>query len=168
MEAQSCASVPPAPAWKVRMALLASYSPVSRVDRRVASTFSEKAAYSALSSSSMESSFSSMAISHRADRSSQAAHRRLKLSTLSLRFFRRFCTFWDFSTSFQKPSRSLAASSSSISFWAASSLSAPRSTSSAGFAALSFVLYSSNSSISAIPFLNNSSVFILYTKSVGL
>ncbi len=35
--AQSWASVPPAPAWKVRMALRLSYSPVRRVERVMAS-----------------------------------------------------------------------------------------------------------------------------------
>ena len=64
MDAQSCASVPPAPGCSVRSALFASYSPVSRVPSRIDSAFSEKFLYSLSSSSSMESSFSSMAISH--------------------------------------------------------------------------------------------------------
>ncbi len=65
--------MPPAPAWKVRIALFASYSPVSRVDRRIASAFSEKAANSLCSSSSMDASSSSMAISQSVYMSSQDA-----------------------------------------------------------------------------------------------
>ena len=129
------------------MALLASYSPVSRVLRRMASAFSVKEEYSLCSSSSMESSFSSMAISHMVYISSQAEQSFSKFSFLVFSTFRRFCTFWERSTSFQKPSRSLAASSSSISFCAASSFSAPRSTSKVGFTLFNFTLYSSNSSI---------------------
>ncbi len=78
----------------------------------------------------MESSSSSMAISQMVIISS---HWVLSFSYFSSLFFSalmRFCTFWLFSVSFQKPSCALSSSSFSTSLRASSSLSAaPRSAS---------------------------------------
>jgi hypothetical protein len=92
----------------------------------------------------MLSSSSSMAMSHRVIMSSQAERREANFSVLSFSCFSRFCTFWEFSTSFQKSGLALAVSSSSISLAAASRFSAFSTTSMVGRILFSFTLYSSN------------------------
>ena len=78
----------------------------------------------------MESSFSSSAISQMTMRSSQVEQSFSYFSHFCWSCFMRFCTFWLRSRSFQKPSFALSASSSAISRFASSSLSAAPSPSS--------------------------------------
>ena len=73
ISAQSCASVPPEPAWNVRIAFLLSYSPVSSVVRRIVSISFVMASISACASGSSERSSASSPISTSASASSVRA-----------------------------------------------------------------------------------------------
>ncbi len=86
------------------MAVELSYSPDSRVDSRAVSISPSRAAKPASTSGMRDSSSSSLPISHRVIRSSQADRRLAWAFTLPSRLLMRFWTFWALSTLSQKPS----------------------------------------------------------------
>ena len=83
IEHQSCASVPPAPAWNVRMALFLSYSPLNKSNTSRCSTSWVNCSTIVVNSPSIDVSSSSMAISNMSFASSMSVTSFLYPSTAS-------------------------------------------------------------------------------------
>ena len=111
---QSCASVPPAPACSVRIALLASYSPLSSIPNSKCSSSLRHFASSSSISGSRLSSFSSAAISCKASKSSTPALNLWKPSTSSFKLLTSCAVFCAFSGSSQKVGSPILCSNSAI------------------------------------------------------
>ena len=114
IEHQSQDSVPPAPAFREIIALLASYSPVRSVERRSASSLFSKSFRSALISGTTEASSSSLPISIRSMISLYCAERPSASATVFCASLSSFILAFALSVSFQKSGASISRESSSI------------------------------------------------------